>query len=322
MKKLFAAPLFLAAAMIFSATMFSASLSAAEESGVKKIVFIAGRKSHGFGAHEHKAGCMLLAKSLKDSGISNIETEVVTGGWPKDESVLNDADCIVMYCDGGGRHFANANLPTIDKLANQGVGIVCIHYGVEVPKGDPGDRFLNWIGGYFETHWSVNPHWKAQFKQLADHPITRGVEPFSINDEWYYHMRFRPDMKNVTPILTDLPPKETLRRGDGAHSNNPHVRQAVLEQKQPQHVAWAAKREDGGRGFGFTGGHFHWNWGNNDFRKLVCNAILWCAKADVPEGGVPMQDLTVDDLLANQDEPVPDNFDRKRIEDWLAEWNQ
>ncbi|NIP84606.1 MAG: hypothetical protein GTO03_03250, partial [Planctomycetales bacterium] len=33
-----------------------------EASGGKKIVFIAGRKSHGYGSHEHNAGCLLLAK--------------------------------------------------------------------------------------------------------------------------------------------------------------------------------------------------------------------------------------------------------------------
>ena len=287
----------------------------------KKIVFVAGRASHGFGSHEHKAGCMLLAKCLNESGLP-VTTEVVTDGWPKDESVFDDADCIIMYADGGGRHPANAHLPAIDRLAGRGVGVVCVHYGVEVPKGASGDRFLDWIGGYFETHWSVNPHWTAQFKAFPDHPIANGVKPFAVNDEWYYHMRFRPQMQNVVPILSDLPPDSTLSRKDGAHSGNPAVRKAVLEDKQPQHVAWAAEREDGGRGFGFTGGHFHWNWGNNAFRKLVLNAIVWSAKLDVPEGGVPTSDLSVDDLLANQDEKVPGNFNKSRIEKMLADWNQ
>jgi len=52
-------------------------------------------------------------------------------------------------------------------------------------------------------------------------------------------------------------------------------------------VAWAATRPDGGRGFGFTGSHFHRNWENDDFRKLVLNAIRWTAKAGVPKEGVP-----------------------------------
>ena len=50
-------------------------------------------------------------------------------------------------------------------------------------------------------------------------------------------------------------------------------------------VAWATERSDGGRSFGFTGGHFHKNWGNPHFRTLVLNAILWTAKLDVPPDG-------------------------------------
>ncbi|RMG35415.1 MAG: hypothetical protein D6725_12580, partial [Planctomycetota bacterium] len=152
-------------------------------------------------------------------------------------------------------------------------------------------------------------------------PITNGVRPFAINDEWYYHMRFREGLEGITPILSDLPPASTLNRPDGPHSNNPHVREAVLKRKEPQHVAWAYQRPDGGRGFGFTGGHVHWNWGHNDFRKLVLNAIVWTAHIDVPAGGVSSAPLSVDDLLANQDEPIPKNFDRRRIEQLLREWN-
>ena len=131
--------------------------------------------------------------------------EVFQNGWPQDMALLSDTDCIVMYCDGGGRHPANDQLEYIDGLARTGVGVVCIHYGVEVPKGASGDKFIDWIGGYFETNWSVNPHWTATFDELPDHPITNGVKPFSANDEWYYHMRFRDDLRGVTPILSAHP---------------------------------------------------------------------------------------------------------------------
>ncbi|MCB9925651.1 MAG: DUF1080 domain-containing protein [Planctomycetaceae bacterium] len=278
----------------------------------KKVVFVAGRPSHGYGAHEHYAGCVLLAKALQQ-GISNIEVEVVRDGWPKDESVFDGADCVVMYADGGGGHPVNPHLEKMDSLANQGVGVVCLHYGVEVPAGAPGDHFLKWIGGYFEADWSVNPHWTAKFEKFPDHPIANGVQPFESNDEWYYHMRFRPNMEGVTPILTDMPGPETLSRPDGHHSGNPHVRAAVLERKEPQHLAWAATRPDGGRGFGFTGGHNHWNWGEPNFRKLVLNAIVWCAKAQVPADGITSQPVTLEQLEENQDyEPKP-NFDREAV---------
>ena len=95
---------------------------------------------------------------------------------------------------------------------------------VETTPGECGEHFLKWIGGYFEPNWSVNPHWTAKFDDLPKHPITQGVNPFEINDEWYYHMRFVDGMKGVTPILTDLPPRDSLSRPDGPHSGNPHVR--------------------------------------------------------------------------------------------------
>ncbi|HEX5106370.1 MAG TPA: NPCBM/NEW2 domain-containing protein, partial [Pirellulaceae bacterium] len=277
----------------------------------KRVLFIAGRPSHGYGAHEHNAGCTLLAKELQ-AAQPDIKCDVVLNGWPADSSVFDGADCIVMYCDGGGGHMVNPNLEQVDKLAKKGVGIVCIHYGVEVPKGPSGDKFLDWIGGYFETNWSVNPHWTAKYEKFPDHPISRGVQPFEINDEWYYHMRFREGMKGVTPILTALPPKDTLSRPDGTHSGNPAVREAIAK-GEPQHMAWAAEREGGGRGFGFTGGHDHWNWGDPNFRKVMLNAIVWCAHGDVPTSGVESPTVTLSTLEVNQDEPAPANFDREAI---------
>lgn len=293
----------------------------------KKVALIAGTPSHGFGAHEHKAGCMLLAEQLNSSGL-NIEAEVYTNGWPKDDSVLDNVDSIVVYCDGGGRHPFNDHVNRLQQIQNRGVGMACIHYGVEVPIGPVGEAFKNWTGGYFETDWSVNPHWTGTFDDFPNHPIANGVKPFTVNDEWYYHMRFAEDQDRVTPILTELPPANTLvkddgslTRKDGPHSNNEYVRAAVIDRKEPQAVAWARTRSDGGRGFGFTGGHYHWNWGNDNFRKLVLNAIAWTAHADVPEDGVPTPKVTIDDLLKNQDYDMPEDFNKARIQAMLDEWN-
>ncbi|GAB5440950.1 MAG: hypothetical protein Fues2KO_12990 [Fuerstiella sp.] len=293
----------------------------------KKVALIAGTPSHGYGSHEHKAGCMLLAQALNNSGLP-VDARVYTNGWPEDDSVLDYVDSIVIYCDGGARHPFNSKLDRLEQIQKRGIGLACLHYGVEVPKGPSGEAFKRWTGGYFETDWSVNPHWTGTFDDFPGHPISNGVGEFTIRDEWYYHMRFAEDGDAVTPILSALPPADTLVRADGSlarkdgpHSNNPHVRKAVLEEKQPQHVAWARTRSDGGRGFGFTGGHYHWNWGNDDFRTLVLNAIAWTAHLDVPADGVPSAPLSVEDLMANQDEDVPDNFNRARIQALLAEWN-
>ena len=162
-----------------------------------------------------------------------------------------------------------------------------------------GKEFLDWIGGCFEINHSVNPHWMADFKELPKHPITQGVSPFKIEDEWYFFMRFRDGMKSVTPILTAIAPETTMRRTDGPHEGNPEVRESV-KRGEPQHMAWACERDDGGRGFGFTGAHFHKNWGNDEFRKLVLNAILWTANKDVPANGVESK-VIPEDLKRNLD---------------------
>lgn len=274
----------------------------------KTIVFIAGKPSHGYGAHEHNAGCILLAKEL-EKALPNYKTRVYTNGWPTEADALKGADAIVIYCDGGAKHMVVEHLDEVDALAKQGVGVVCLHYGVEVEKGKPGEKFLDWIGGYFEADWSVNPHWTAHFKSFPDHPITRGVKPFAINDEWYYHMRFRPHMEGVTPILSDLPGPETLSRPDGHHSGNPAVRKAVAAGEM-QHVAWASENAGGGRGFGFTGGHDHWNWGCPDFRKVVLNAIVWTAKGEVPPNGVESPTVSMTMLEQNQDYQPTEKFSR------------
>lgn len=268
----------------------------------KKIVFVAGRPSHPPGEHEHRAGCMLLADQLNKSGLP-VEAVVTTDGWPKDDRIFEGASAVVIYSDGGGGHPAMKHLDELKKMAAGGVGIGCIHYAVEIPKGEPGNAFLDLIGGFFESDWSVNPHWDASFK-LPKHSVTQGIGDFKIRDEWYFHMRFREKMEGVTPILTDLPPPETLTRPDGPHEGNPHVRAAILERKEPQHMMWVYQRPaaiGGSRAFGFTGGHFHKNWQQDDFRRVVLNAIVWISGTGVPATGVPSKTPTEDEMKANLD---------------------
>jgi type 1 glutamine amidotransferase len=266
----------------------------------KKIVFLAGPPSHGPGDHEHRAGCLLFKACLdKVPGVTSV---VYSNGWPSDPAAAFDgAAAVVIYSDGGPGHpfLQNDRLKAIGELMNKGVGLACIHYAVEPTKDKGEQEFLEWIGGCFEVDRSVNPTWNADFQQLPQHPITRGVRPFKINDEWYFYMRFRDGMKGVTPILSAVPPHSTMSRPDGPHEGNPAVREAV-KQGEPQHLAWACERVDGGRGFGFTGGHFHKNWGNDDVRKLVLNAILWTARVEVPREGVQCQ-VSEDELKQNLD---------------------
>lgn len=262
----------------------------------KKIVLVAGKPSHGPGAHEFRAGCLLLQKCLNE--VPNIEAVVYTNGWPDVPNAFDGADAIVLYMDGAGGHPAiqDDHLEILDKAMKRGVGLGCVHFAVEVQKDKGGPEFLKWIGGYFETFWSLNPTWDADFKEIPEHAVTRGVKPFAIKDEWYYYMRFQPD--HVTKLLNAIPPETAMKGTDAAHSGNPEELQA--HKGQPQTTAWVYDRPDGGRGFGFTGAHYHTNWGNENFRKLVLNAIVWIARGDIPADGIKST-VTEDDLKENLD---------------------
>lgn len=266
-----------------------------------KVVFISGKPSHGPMSHEHRAGNMILAEALNTSDLGISAVVLPEDGYPSDSSVLEDADTVVIFCTGHSGHVLNPNLKEFDALMKKGTGVVMIHWATEAVKGDPGDKFLEWMGGFCDLNWSVNPHWTPKFKPV-DHDIWNGAKPFSVNDEWYYHMRFVDGMKGVTPILSDLPGPETLKRPDGDRSGNPDVRRAVAN-GESQHVAWAYDRPDGkGRGFGFTGAHNHVSWQNDSFRKIVLNAIVWTANIEVPKNGVPSKTPTDKEIRENLDD--------------------
>jgi len=66
-------------------------------------------------------------------------------------------------------------------------------------------------------------------------------------------------------------------------------------------VMWAYDRPDGGRGFGITGAHYHKNWADDNFRKVVLNALLWISKVEVPKDGVASS-VTPEQIMMNLDD--------------------
>ena len=268
-----------------SAMTLTAGTAPAPAAEKKKLVILAGRPSHPALMHEFNAGTLLLKKCLDKA--SGLEVSWHRGGWPESEKAFAGAAGIFLYSDGGGGHpFVQADrLRVVGDFMKRGVGLMCAHYAVEVPKDRGGKEFQDWIGGYYETNWSCNPIWSPEFASLPEHAITRGVNPFAIKDEWYFNMRFRPGMKGVTPILS-AKPSDAVRDGPYVAPRGPykHIQEA---KGRAEAMMWAVERSDGGRGVGFTGGHFHRNWLDDNFRKVVLNALVWICKGDVPRGGVP-----------------------------------
>ncbi len=268
----------------------------AVEPAKRKLVLVAGKPSHPPRMHEFNAGVRLMADCLAE--VPGLETVIVLDGWPRDEAVFDDADAVVFYMDGGGGHEVvqegTRRLDLVQQWADRGVGLGFMHFGVEVVPDQAGDRFHRWIGGYYEHMFSCNPIWEPSFEAFPDHPISRGVRPFTIRDEWYFNMRFVNDEPgnepweheavSFVPILVARP-SDAVRDGPYVYPQGPYPH-IQANKGRAEAMMWAVERKDDGRGFGFTGGHFHDNWGNDDFRKVVLNACLWIAKVEVPEQGV------------------------------------
>ena len=247
----------------------------AEAADPTEILFLAGPRSHASGDHEFNAGCRLLAKALNEQSGLEIKATVIQG-WPEDESVFDGVDAVIIYSDS--TKVVEKGWEKTDQLAKSGVGLMFMHYAVH-PSREMGEKYFRpWIGGAFETGYSVNPHWVADLKTLPDHPISNGVTDLvRAYDEFYYSMKFPEDRSQVLDLVTATPTKDRLKRIINLWNEN-----GINGIGKPQTLMWGIEREDGGRGVGFTGGHYHRNWAIDGFRKIVLNAIVWVAGMDVP----------------------------------------
>jgi hypothetical protein len=235
-----------------------------------KIVLIAGSNFYKTGEHEYIGGCAVLADLLKQT--PNV-FPVLALDWPKKPETLANAQAVVFLFDGGDKHalLKEDRLAQIQKLADARVGLVHFHQGVDYPK-DLGERARAWTGAAWEKGFSQRGHWIGEFKTFPEHPITRGVKPFTINDGWLYKLRFAADKKGVTPLLRTAAPKAPA----GSETSDEAI------------VGWAFERPGGGRSFSFTGTHLHQSLAEEGYRRFLVNGVLWSAGVDIPSGGAPV----------------------------------
>ena len=283
----------------------SGALSAASAAAPKQVLFIAGPPSHGSDAHEFPAGCAFLADALNASGLPVVAR--VSPHWPEEESEFAGVDLIVLYFDGLANHEARGRAERLRQHLREGRHLAVLHFALEPPESDQALQrlLMDAIGGRFEAGWSVNPVWRLGGRPVAEHPAARGVGSLDIEDEWYFHLRFRKDARRIRPLLIARPPTSVLGE-DGPRSGNPAVR-AALSGGQAQVLGWTCENENGARGFGFTGGHYHRHWYDAAFRKLVLNGLAWAAGLEVPLDGVSSREpaapryATIDEAITRGD---------------------
>ncbi len=287
------------------AGFFSRAATAATDPIPRRVLFIAGPKSHEAGLHEFPRGVELLEEALNCSGLPIVAS--VSVGWPAAEADLVQADALVIYSDGLEAHVARGHAEALRGRLVAGKALVVLHFALEPSADDAALREVlrDAIGATFEAGWSVNPVWLLKAAPATGLPAARGVGTLAIQDEWYFHLRFRENQHGIETLLAAAPPMAVVAE-DGPRSGNAAVR-AALARGEPQVVAWTCVNDNGARGFGFTGGHSHRFWYDDACRRLVLNGIAWAAGVEILASGVPLVSpsaplyLTLDEAIARGD---------------------
>ena len=170
------------------------------------------------------------------------------------------------------------------RLMNRGGGLVAIHWAMGTTRAEDVPAFVNLFG---RCHGGPDRKYKFLETTLSPgkHPIATGVEPLTVEDEFYY------ELKSVEPA-------------DGLEP----VAFADIE-GQRHVVAWAYERPQGGRAAGFSGLHYHRSWRRIEYQRLVLQAVLWTQKIEIAKEGVELP------ALRDQDFALPDSPEGERTEE-------
>lgn len=252
----------------------TASLPAAEPP-VKRVLLLGSKPdSHPPTTHEYMAGVRLLATLLQRQ--PNVTPIVIQADepWKEGPELMDSADGAVVFLTEGASWLSRdpRRLAAFQRLASRKGGLAVPHWGMGTRDAAPIENFVKLFGA---CHGGPDRKYKvgefAVSIAAADHPATRGLKPFTAHDEFYYALKTLPPSDRLTSLL-----------------------KIEVDESTPM-VGWAWERPDGGRSFGFSGGHFHANWKLPEYRRLMTQGVLWTLGREIPPKGVTV-DVTERDL--------------------------
>ncbi len=234
--------------------------------GEKKQLLLIGQKrdNHPPTTHEFMAGLKVLASVLQKNPRVDVQVVEAIEPWPEGAEMIRRADGIVLYVSEGAKWMAAEprRQDAIAQLAARGGGLTALHWGIGCRDQEFVAPFTQLFGA---CHGGPDRKYQVLDTRLRPdpaHAIARGVAPITVRDEFYYRLKRPVGDSQPHPLLT-----ATI---DGAEET----------------VAIAWERPDGGRSFGFTGLHYHDNWRQEFYRRLVAQGVLWTVNAEIPEQGI------------------------------------
>jgi hypothetical protein len=239
------------------------SAAAAPHGGQRPIVIVAASRAPG-NIHQHSATAQLLADLLKEAHPTPpVPTVILDEEKARAPGALDTARSVVLLGEEGAEHLlVNSSLcANVAKLVARQGGLVLIHGSAAPPDNLVAD-VRAWAGGVMHSEGdTMAVNWPAGFGRLPEHPVLEGFNPFSVDDRWMPAARSR-SAPNVTILLESDPPEYARVAGE----------------TNPQAMAWAYERPNGGRSFVFGGGHFFLTYRDENVRRVLTQAILWTAK--------------------------------------------
>lgn len=223
--------------------------------------------------HEYMSGQRIVSKLLEP--YDSLEVVIVNADspWSEGPDRLRQADVVVLFLSEGARWMNEdpRRYQAFAQLAQRKGGLIGLHWAVGTKDARNIDPFVKLLGACHGGPDRKHGVFETQLRPAPDsHPIARGIKPLQVKEEFYYALKRDNDAEGFSSILVaDI-------------------------QGQPETVAWAWTRPDGGRSFGFTGLHFHENWQHEAYRRLVVQGILWASHVEIPEEGV---DVDIDAKL-------------------------
>lgn len=164
-----------------------------------------------------------------------------------------------------------------------------IHQAVDFPS-EFARQGRAWLGGIYLQGKSGRGHWPSKHVDFPNHPITRGVTSWQINDGWLNGIQFVDGLQGVTPLVWSGKDYEESRAG-----------------LDNQIVAWAYERPERGRSFCFTGLDAHSAWELPGMRQLMINGVLWTAGVEISSRGAACQidKPELQAMLTPREQPKP-----------------
>jgi hypothetical protein len=273
----------LARIVVVIATSFAAleAPCRADEPPPKRLLLLGqGPDGHPGATHEYLAGQKILAQCLEQSPGLTVEVVRADEPWTEGPELLAKADGAVLFLTEGAKWVQNdpRRLDAFARLAARGGALAGLHWGIGTKDEAPIENYLKLLGG---CHGGLDRRFVVVDETLTPaepkHPITTGLEPLRVHDEFYFRLKLASGKHPVQPLVT------------------------VPIEGRDETVAWAWDRPDGGRSFGFSGLHFHENWRHMFYRRLVVQGVLWSLHLPIPAEGAKV-DINERDLeLANVD---------------------